>query len=149
MKKRNVRSQITWVNKTIAKPANSTIQNLPYFFDDDENYKNFHHRKNLTPGSLWTWSNDFFLVDLHKQQMEQRRSSPIESEFKRLTFLHYDMPGYSVPQGSYMMYAGVVRVDEKSKRDKCVSVLRHTFFVDGSRCIILNLQACIPVSVLT
>jgi hypothetical protein len=145
MKKRNVRPQITWVNKTIASPANAATRNLPYFFDDDENYKNFKYVKNLIPGSLWFWLDDFFLVDLHTFNDQRRRGGPTESEFKRLTFQQYDIHGYSVPQRSYMIYTGTVRVDEKSKHDKIVSVLRHTFFVDGTRCIVLNLQACVPV----
>jgi hypothetical protein len=145
MKKRSVRPKITWVNKAIATPSNTVMRNLPYFFDDDENYKNFQYAKNLTIGSLWTWGADFFLVDLGKFQTMGRLKTSIESEFRRLTFQQYHIPEYSVPQGSYMIYMGTVRVDEKAKQDKVISVLRHTFFVDGARCIVLNLQACIPV----
>lgn len=145
MKKKNIRPQITWVNKTIAKPANAMTQNLPYFFDE-QNYENFKYQKNLILGSLWTWPSDFFLVDNEKfRSLNRLNVHNSVSEYRRLTFQNYDIPGYSVAQGSYMMYAGTVRVDEKAKQDKVVSVLRHTFFVDGTRCIILNLQACVPI----
>ncbi len=124
------RGQITWSDNTGIKPAPfaKPISRYNHINDIPSEYENF-----LCVGTLWS------AIHAMKPDLSSGASMP------NLVPDFYTPLEAPVKQSSFLIYSGIVRVEEREQNGRIVSVSRHSFIAGDARYIILNFAHIKPV----
>jgi hypothetical protein len=126
----NPRGKIVWVDNTGVKPA-PFAQNIPRYTDNTEIPQAFEPY--MYEGALW----------FSKTPMQP---DPNASGMPHLNPMWWAAETAPVKVGSFLIYSGLIRVDERVSKDRIVSVPRHTFIAGGGRYIVTQFSYIAPVT---
>jgi len=126
------RGLITWSDNSGSKPAPfvKPISKYKKIKDVPVEYENF-----LFVGALWT------------VRRPLRPDLTSGATFPSLV-LESSVPSEeaAIRPGSFLIYTGIVRVEEREKKGRIVSVSRHTFIAAGARYVVTNFVYVKPVT---
>jgi len=132
-KKRNAsRSSVTWTDNSGAKPA-PFAQAIPRY--EETRPLPPGYEEHLYVGALWT--NTF--------AMNPDMTEIGKCTFPGLVVMHWQAELATIKLKSMMIYSGIVRVDEREKNGRIVSVPRHTFVVGDGRYIVTDFSQIKPI----
>jgi hypothetical protein len=129
------RKKVTWkVDRNQDKPLRPRAYepDVPLSGDFEEKYQ-----KNLVPGGM-------FLLKL-TMKLCQTQTGYQEPPFPYARESWYTSDSIVGTNGQLAIYAGTVRVEEKTGNG-LIRVPRHSFIINGMRCLVTNLALLDPIS---
>jgi len=124
-KKTRNRGKVTWVDNSGAKPA-PFMQDLPRYADVPTITEELE--KSLTPGTMFSSLAILGVPDLAYGKTNNRKYQTLERWWYAESAI--------VAPGQFLIYAGIVRIDERESNGRIVSVPRHTFIFGSGRYVI-------------
>lgn len=125
------RGTVVWTDNSGAKPA-PFAQAMPRYADTKEIPAEYE--EHLYVGALWTAT-----VPLNPDTRGGGQFPPV------LPF-YFPADQAVIKAKSLLIYAGVVRIEERLANDRIVSVPRHTFIAGDGRYIITDFSQVSPVT---
>ena len=124
------RGSVVWTDKTGAKPA-PFAKAIPRYNEPraiDENNVQY-----LVPGTMWL------------SAMPLNPTTTAGAKFQALVYA-WDNLSAMLKTNSMLIYAGEVRVEERERNGRIVSVTRHTFIAGDGRYIVNDFSFITPVT---
>ena len=126
------RGTVVWSDKSGGKPA-PFAQAIPHFHETSPIPPEFEPY--LFNGALWS---------------ALQAMNPQDDDAGKYPAVHpvWHDPGNNavIKHRSVLMYAGLIRIDEREANGRIVSVPRHTFIAGGGRFIITDFSLVAPVT---
>lgn len=142
------RKNITW--KSSSDVVTSSKELVPQRYVADcviSKDKHDHYTKHLVPGALWRINTEYFFAEDDSiyssgRNFEKQNCYPYAKGYGWNAL----RPGNGVAhkKDDLIIYVGATRVEEMGK-DRIISVLRHTFMINGQIYLVRRLEDLEPV----
>lgn len=131
-KRTSDRGEVVWSDKSGGKPA-PFAQTIPRYAETGEIPTEY--QEYLYVGALWSAT-----VDLAPDPRIAGAKCPV------LQPVYWQPELAPIKHKSFMIYAGIVRLEERQANGRIVSVPRHTFIAAGGRYTVIDFNHVKPVT---